>query len=418
MPNVPGIRVLRFLRGKSARFSPRLLSAVPALPRGQDRGFGVGRYALHPRMGDESEDRNPPAGVCGGRPMTRARSGGPAKRGRVPGPRGAFLLAPGLEAKGAIAVGDAMVLVLGEWDLAVARGEMAATTLKTHSRVLATLRTFAVNQKAHQVADLDGELLARWYIAPVTRSGQTPTTNMVALRRSVARSMFRTLSALGITDLDVTSQVPALRRPDRVVAPLTSDQVRRLKDASVRRRGEHSGSAKAPAALALALLGLQSAEIPAVRVRDIDLLGKTVFAHGGGIRYSDRTVTIDDDWAWTALVERVHYLQSVHGSAAADVPVAYEPGKSRGGTSPKNPAAATSNTLDEVFKSAGVKQPGRIRLSSLNEYVALRVYAETGSLMQVAARLGMRSLDRVAAIVDPDWFDTRIQASPHPGDTE
>jgi hypothetical protein len=71
----------------------------------------------------------------------------------------------------------------------------------------------------------------------------------------------------------------------------------------------------------------------------------------------------------------------------------------------KNPSAATSNTLDGIFKDAGVKQPGRVRIASLNEYVACRVYEETGSLIEVAVRLGMRSLDAVAHIVDPNWFD-------------
>ena len=55
-----------------------------------------------------------------------------------------------------------------------------------------------------------------------------------------------------------------------------------------------------------------------------------------------------------------------------------------------------------------MKQPGRVRIASLNEYVAVRVYEETGSLMEVAVRLGMRSLDAAAHIVDPNWFDNLL----------
>lgn len=342
--------------------------------------------------------------------MTRARSGAPAKRGRVPGPQGVFMLAEGLQAKGAMDISDAVGLVLAEWDVAAANGEIAAGTLKTHGKVLSTLQRFACNRGAKQIRDLDAELLALWYSSLAARTGEKPTTNMMVLRRSVARSMFRTLSALGITDLDVTSQVPAIRRPDRVVRPLSEADVLKLQQASVRRRREHSGSAKGPAALALGLLGLQSSEIPSVRVCDINFADGTVFAHGGGLRYSERQVTINDSWAWKMLAERVQYLHSQHGTEANGMPIAYESGKTRGGKSPKNPAAATANTLDEIFKDAGVKQPGRIRIASLNEYVALKVYAETGNLMDVAARLGMRSLDRVAAIVDPNWFDDKIQS--------
>lgn len=374
----------------------------------------MGRYALHPRSGDVPGDGsggNYPASTTGvdGAAMTRARSGAQAKRGRVPGPQGVFMLAEGLQAKGAIDISDAVSLVLAAWDLAAANGEIAAGTLKTHGKVLSTLQRFAQNCGAKQIRDLDAQLLALWYASLGSRTGEKPTTNMMVLRRSVARSMFRTLSALGITDLDITSQVAAIRRPARVVRPLTDADIRKLQQASVRRRRVHSGSAKGPAALALGLLGLQSGEIPSVRVCDINFVDGTVFAHGGGVRYSERLVTINDVWAWKMLAERVQYLQSQHGSEADSIPVAYEPGKTRGGKSPKNPAAATSSTLDEIFKDAGVKQPGRIRIASLNEYVALRVYADTGNLMDVAARLGMRSLDRVAAIVDPNWFDDQIQ---------
>ena len=52
-----------------------------------------------------------------------------------------------------------------------------------------------------------------------------------------------------------------------------------------------------------------------------------------------------------------------------------------------------------------------MRIASLNEYVAQRVYSQTGSFIEVAARLGMRSLDAVAHIVDKNWFDNRLAES-------
>ena len=303
---------------------------------------------------------------------------------------------------------EAITLVLNEWRAAVDRGEFAPQTLDTHVKVLNTLAKFAVARNISTVADLDAVALHSWYRAATARTGEMPTQNMVALRQSVARGLFRTMARLGITDRDVTVAVPALRRPDRAVHPLTAGQVQKLKDASIRRRDAHSGSSKGPAALALALLGLQSKEIPATQVGDIDFIAGTVWAHDGGARVTERHVPIDDAWAWRMLAERVQYLQKTHGEAATTMPVAYEPGKSRGGSSPKNPAAATSNTLDGIFKDAGVKQPGRIRIASMNEYVAIRVYAETGNLMDVAVRLGMRSLDAVAHIVHKNWFDERL----------
>jgi integrase len=305
-------------------------------------------------------------------------------------------------------VQEAIDAVKAEWEQAVALGEFAASTAETHAKVLSTLGKFARAQRIDFIADLDAVVLHSWYQAPAARTGALPTANTVALRQSVARSLFRTMALLGITDRDVTVAVPALRRPERAVNPLTAQQVQTLKGASIRRREAHTGSSKGPAALALALLGLQSKEIPATRVCDIDFLAGTVWAHDGGIRIAERHVPIDDSWAWRMLAERVQYLQKTHGNKAAAMPVAYEQGIPRGGTTPRNPAAATSNTLDGIFKDASVKQPGRVRLASLNEYVALRVYAETGDLMEVAVRLGMRSLDAVAHIVHKNWFDERL----------
>lgn len=340
--------------------------------------------------------------------MSRARSGPAAVRGRVPGPGGVFTLADGLLGPGLIPVDEAIDLVLAEWALAAGRGDIAASTVETHGKVVETLRKFAKVKKLQFVDDLDSVALHSWYSAPAARTGELPTVTMVALRQSVARSMYRTLAFLGITDRDITVAVPALRKPARAVRPLTEAQVQSLKKAAVLRRREHSGSAKGPATLALALLGLQSKEIPATLVSDIDFPGGTVWAHDGGVRYAERFVPIDDAWAWQALAERVQFLQRTHGVKATSMSVAYEVGKTRGGSAPKNQAASTSNQLDEIFKHAGVKQPGRIRLASLNEYVAKRVYAETGSFVEVAARLGMRSLDAVAHIVDEEWLNRRL----------
>jgi site-specific recombinase XerD len=346
--------------------------------------------------------------------MTRQRSGQPRKAGRVPGPTGMFVLADGLSARGHMAIESAVDLVRAEWAIAVSHGEVSAATVQTHGKVLTTFTRFVTVQGAKLVCDIDAPMLQAWTHSFATRSKTPPTTNTVALRQSVARSLYRTFAKLGITDQDITVAVPALRRPERKVLPLTESQVTALKKASLKKRTTHSGSSKAPAAIALALLGLQSKEIPATRVRDIDFLEGTVFAHDGGHRFYDRHVPIDDPWAYRILAERVQYLQKSHPGGADDLFVAYEEGKKRGGSGQSNPAAATSNTIDGIFRDAGVKQPGRVRIASLNEYVALRVYQETGSLVEVAVRLGMSSLDAVAHIVDDNWLDERLKAGVNP----
>lgn len=305
-------------------------------------------------------------------------------------------------------IAKAVDLVLAEWAKAVDRGEITAATAETHGKVLATFVKFMKARGVVTVADIDARLLHEWTRSLNSRGGGHPTANMVNLRRSVARSLYRTLALLGITDQDITVAVSAPPRPPRAVAPLNEAQVGDLKQASLVRRGAHSGSSKAPAALALALLGAQSKEIPAVRVCDVNFLEGSVFVHSGGDRTFDRWLPLDDPWAYQSLAERVQYLQKNYGAAASAMPVAYLQGRTRGGAGLRNPAAATSNTLDKIFKDAGVKQPGRVRIASLSEYVALRVYRATGDLMEVAYRLGMSSLDAAAHIVDDAWLARRL----------
>lgn len=50
-----------------------------------------------------------------------------------------------------------------------------------------------------------------------------------------------------------------------------------------------------------------------------------------------------------------------------------------------------------VVRDAAVKQPGRNRVASINEYVAGRVFSEPQRLEAVAVRLGLRSLDVAAS---------------------
>lgn len=354
-------------------------------------GVGRGRRRLHD----------------GVEPVTRHRAGESRVHGRFQQVEGPFVLRAGLKAPGAVPVMFAVDEVKADWQRQARLGLVAASTVTTHLKVLATLGKFMTAQKVAQVCDMDADTLDAWMNALDVRTGEAPTANMVKQRRAVARTFFKTLAVLGITNHDITVAVRSMTYVERVVAPLSVSDVETLKslaDTSRRIADEPVGALKAPAAIALALLGAQTPEIPVIRVRDVRLLDQAVWVHGCSDRYRERWVPIDDAWAFKALMDRVAYLEGRYGKATAmNMAVAYSPGTKRGGAGEENAAAATCNTIDRIMKRAGLKKRKRVRVASITEYVAVRVWAETGRVEAVAERLGMSSLDRAAHLVGYDW---------------
>lgn len=348
----------------------------------------MGRKALNPRIAAE---------------VTLGRSGPARVQGRFARLAGAFELREDIPTAGAYPLRRAIEEVVAEWAAQAAGGGVSPGTVNVHTAVLRQFGKYASAQGCLEVRDVTASLVAEWMRAPSSKSGEDVTTNMVAQRRAVLRACYTTFALLGITDQDVTSATPSIRHTPRVFAPLSEEEVQSLKDFADHDADADAGSTAGPAALALALLGCASKEIPAIRVKDVNLLEGHLWAHSGGDRVRDRYLPIDDAWAFQALAHRIGYLQKMDADAAAGMPLVYRRGKSRGGKSPHNPAAATSNTIDRIFQAAGVKQAGRNRIGSLTERLAVRVYQQTGRFEAVAARLGMSSLDAVAHMLGVDW---------------
>lgn len=336
----------------------------------------------------------------------------PTKMGRFLRPQGPFVLAATLKVAGKMAVSVAVRRVKADWQQQATAGTVAHETVETHLKVLRTLETFCRNQSVLQLRDIDSELLWAWLGSQTRKAGAVASPSTRDLRRSVAVTFFRTCYRLGLWDVNPADALTTVTKPRRHIAPLTSDDVQALKDQADcdRMSGKapvdaEPGWSKGAPALALALLGAQSGEVGAIRCCDIDLINQVVWAHGGGDRYDDRFLLIDDDWAFTAIATRLAYLFRPHGEAASTLPIAYEPAVITSGTiSALNLRRAAAATLiDKILRDADVKQPGRNRVASINEYVAGRVFSETQRLEAVAARLGLRSLDVAADLVGVNW---------------
>lgn len=361
-----------------------------------------GRYALHQR---------------GGAVVTAARAGGPRRMGRLERPRDAFVLAADVARDGDVSVDDAVIRVVADWRRQVAQGTIAAATIDTHTRCLNTFKNYATATGAKRLSQVSSQLVWDWVNSLTAKTGEAPTDNMRGLRRVVIRGFYLTAFCLGLTERNAAASLPSVSSPARVVSALTDDEIARAKAAASwevplvggRTRHYEVGSLTGPVALALTLLGAQAGEVGEIRGSDLRLMDGLVWAHGGGDRYDDRWLPIDDTWAFDTLLARQAWLEANRPATWLNDPIAYD---RRGATKNTHAvrSAATSMSLDKVLAKAGLKQPGRIRVASINEWVAARVYRDTQRVEAVAARLGMRSLDAAAHLVEWDWrpvFATR-----------
>ena len=59
--------------------------------------------------------------------------------------------------------------------------------------------------------------------------------------------------------------------------------------------------------------------------------------------------------------------------------------------------------ITDLMKRAGLWEKGVTRVESIREWLAADIFEETGSIEQIAVRLGMASLDAAAHLVGYDW---------------
>lgn len=331
----------------------------------------------------------------------------PTRAGRVERPDGPFVLRAGMPMPGAMPVAEAADLVIAERERQAQAGQIADGTVATHTAHLRRLVKFATAQGAAMVCDLTTNLLLSCTNAANAYTGEpAPDTTRYA-RKAVASSFFHTCYRLGITDQNPAQSLPARSRQPRFVHPFTPEQIERLKDQAAAAHKETKG----PAALALVLIGCSSGEVGAITCRDIHLTDMLVNAHGGGDRFAQRWLPIDDPWAFDQLAARLRALADKYPQDWLDRYVAYDPqpGKT---DDPRRRAAATSMTVGKVIERAGLKVNGVTRVASITEFVARRVFLETGRVEAVAARLGLSKLDDAAHLCGYDWQTEMRQPGP------
>jgi len=337
--------------------------------------------------------------------MTKRRAGGPREHGKLDKPRGAFRLAADLDAAGALGVTDAVERVIADMERQELTGRVSRLTLHKVGPALTRFGGFAAAYGAETLADVDGVLCQRWCTAAKS-NGRSPALPGRGERASVASSnarkvmlhgFFTTCQALGLTDRDPSAWVDLPPRTTRSYRPLTEEEAGRCRKVAHQRVSE----TLLPAGTGVALRGVTTAEMAAIRVQDCYPTAGRVWAHGGGVRTAPRWVALDS-YASDAVAARIaHHAARV---APQDLPgtlLLYKP---------KNPDApgqkrqgATCMQLARVLRLAGLADDITVRPGSFVEYAATVLFAETRSLPAVAAALGMSSLDAIADALHHDW---------------
>lgn len=341
-----------------------------------------GPYRLHPTV-DE---------------VTRRRVGDANPRGRLERHLGPFRLRDGLSAPGQFPFDEALELVLSDWNRQVEAGGISRGIIEHYGSYLRGLGRLMATRGLSLVGDLSVNFLLMWCLMPTESTGERASENTSRLRRSAARSFFETAKGLGIIDANPAKSVEFPSRSERYVCAFTDEQITQLQ--------QHSRTTlddtRTPAALALVMSGATTTELSFVTLADVDLPHGRVWVHDGGYRQRDRWIALYDDWCVAAVRLRVADLGAGSAGTAGDPWLVYlpRPGK----PSADRQGSAGGMIILRLLKFARVHQPGVTRAESLREWLAAQVFTETGSLEEVARRLGMSSLDAAAHLVGHDWL--------------
>lgn len=246
------------------------------------------------------------------------------------------------------------------------------------------IRYATTGRAATSLAELDADLVAGFCFAR-NRCGDQPALSTVHHRRTNVRLLFRIWRSLGLTDSDPTHDLALPSRSDQSFRALSDHEIDLCRAASL----TDPTATRAPAVWAVAESGAHSAEIPLLRRCDVDVDRGTLFAPGGA-KTDSRTVPMTE-WGRQQLSRRIKVVTD------ADALLIYD-----GAGTPASAQAYVGKVIASIFARAGI---GGSALSprSITAWVGRSVLAETGRIEDVALRLGIRSLDRAAALIDWDW---------------
>jgi integrase len=226
------------------------------------------------------------------------------------------------------------------------------------------------------------------FVRSSTADGQSPSVATMRLRRSTLRLLFRTARDLGLVEGDPTLDLLLPSRTNEAARPLTDLEVQRCRRATL----EDLTSTRLVVPWALGEATARTAEIPHLRVGDLDLGGGRVWIHGSSNaepRWGSLTT-------WSVGQLERHLREHPPANDAASLTY-------RGSENPESRRAHSSQAIRETLQRAGLASDRYVRPVSLAAWAGRQVLCATGRVDLAARALGMRSLDGTARLIGWDW---------------
>ncbi|MSO79231.1 MAG: integrase [Acidimicrobiia bacterium] len=268
-------------------------------------------------------------------------------------------------------------------------GTLSAQSHRRITELLERFHRFVVS--GHSVGGLD-EVTSEHVRAFVNAPNSDGIAAGIAtrhLRRSAVRLLFRTARELGLARGDPTVDVALPPRSLSTARPLSDEEVALCRTAAL-----HSlTSTRLAAAWALGEATTRTAELPHLRVTDLDLERARVWIHGSP-RTEARWGRLSD-WGGVQLERRVGDLGRDADPSALLIYSADGSAESR--------QASSCQAIGETLRRAGLGPERDVRPVSVAAWAGERVLADTGRIEAVARALGCRSLDAAARLIGFDW---------------
>jgi integrase/recombinase XerC len=292
-----------------------------------------------------------------------------------------------------LALGDAVELVIAE--LKQQRYLAHHTQVRTFGLinrfVTFTRRGFGVEM----LDEVASEHVAAFVTAVTAQGSNRPSVATMRLRRWAVRLFFRIAREQGLTNADPTLDVRLPGRTNHTPRPLTSREVEHCRAAALL----DLRSTRLAVAWALGEATARTAEIPHLRVGDLDLAEHRIWIHGSAQtapRYGELT-----EWGAQQLRRRLrelgppldlsgHLAQIGHGNRESRV-------------------SFSTQALRETLTRAGLANLDGVRPASLAGWAGVQVFAVTTRIEVVALALGVRSLDAAARLIDWNWQDPELR---------
>lgn len=278
----------------------------------------------------------------------------------------------------------------GAIEVAIAQLRDLALSAQSERAILLSwerfLRYVVAGRQVQTVVEIDARLVAG-FVRARRADGAAPSVSTMHWRRSSLRLLFRLWREVELVEGDPTLDLELPAKSHLSARALTDDEVALCRWAAL---GTVSAT-RLPAIWALAEAGASSGEIPRVTVGDVRLDAGVVRLPGSA--HTDARVA--PLGTWTAQQLRRH-LDEV-GEDRGHLHLYNGAGR------PESMQASISGAVGAILQRAGLHEESDVRPRSVTAWAGQRVFDETGRIEDVARRLGLRSLDRAAALIGWQW---------------